>query len=198
MKITAIKQQVKRSDRFSIYVGEKYAFSLSEAELLKSGLKVNQEFTEAELKELRTKAVIDKGYDRTLNLISHRPRSEWELRDYLKRKDYDQESTEAIIHKLRERGWVDDRNFAERWVANRRLLKATSKRRLSQELRQKRVSDDIIHEVLAADETDEQQVLRDLIERKRQQTKFQDDTKLIQYLSRQGYNYNDIKSAMRD
>jgi regulatory protein len=198
MRITNIKQQVKRQDRYSIYVDGKYIFSFSENELIKSGLRVNQELSEQELLGLKDLAVLDKAYDRTLNLISHRPRSEWELRDYMKRKDYDEDVANQTIARLRERGYVDDLDFAKRWVDNRRLLKATSKRRLSQELRQKRISDDITRQVLEADETDEREVLRELIERKRKQSKYQDNLKLMQYLSRQGFNYDDIKTVLSE
>ena len=45
MKITSIKQQVKRADRYSIYVDDKYSFSLSEQELLSIKIKVGQEVT---------------------------------------------------------------------------------------------------------------------------------------------------------
>lgn len=196
MKITAIKQQVKRKDRYSIYVDGKYLFSFSENELINSGLKVNQELSQSELTGLKDQAVLDKAYDRTLNLISHRPRSEWELRDYLKRKDYDEEVVNQTLQRLSERGYVDDRDFARRWVGTRRLLKATSKRRLSQELRQKRIADDIVNEVLADDSTDERQVLRELIERKRKQAKYQDNLKLMQHLSRQGFDYGQIKEVL--
>ncbi len=196
MKVTAIKRQVKRTDRYSIYIDDKYSFSLSENELLNAGLKINQEFTETELNSLKEKAILDKAYDRALNLISRRPRSEWELRDYLKRKDYDEETTDQTIDRLRKRGYVNDKEFAQRWIENRRLLKATSKRRLRQELKQKRVADEIIDEALAEDETDEREVLRELVGRKRKQTKYQDNLKLMQYLSRQGYNYDDIKNVL--
>ncbi len=195
MKITDIKRQIKRVDRYSIYVDDKYLFSLSEGELLNIGLGIGQNFTDGELEELKDKAVLDKAYDRALNLISRRPRSEWELRDYLKRKEYTEDTIQHILNKLSIKGYVDDTDFARRWVANRRLLKATSKRRLLQELRQKRVPNEIIESVLSEDETDERQVLRELVERKRKQTKYQDDLKLMQYLSRQGYNYDDIKSV---
>lgn len=196
MKITAIKQQVKQADRYSISVDGKYAFSLSESGLLNTGLRLNQEFTENELEELRTRAVIDKAFGWALNLISHRSRSEWEIREYLKRKEYEPDITEQAVGKLRERGYINDEDFARRWVESRRLLKATSKRRLSQELRQKRVSDEAIEKVLAADETDEAEVLKQLIERKRKQSRYQDDMKLMQYLNRQGFQYDNIKRAM--
>ncbi len=198
VKITNIKQQVKRADRYSIYVDGKYLFSFSEAELLNVGLKIGQEFSQSELDTLKGKAVLDKGYDRALNLIMRRPRSEWELRDYLKRNDYAENYIQEILNKLSKRGYVDDADFARRWVENRRLLKATSKRRLTQELRQKRVSDEDIQSALEADETDEQQVLRELIERKRKQSKYQDDQKLMQYLIRQGFRYGDIKTILNE
>lgn len=198
MKITDIKQQIHRPDRYSIYIDGVYTLSFSANELLELGLRPGQELTAAELEELKDKAVVDKGYSQTLNLIMRRPRSEWELRDYLKRKAYDKTVAELILNMLSNRGYVNDEDFARRWVAARRLLKSTSKRRLTQELRQKRVADEIIQSVLAADETDEQQVLRELVQRKRRQTKYQDDQKLMQYLIRQGYNYGDIKSVLSD
>lgn len=198
MKITAIKQQVKRQDRYSIYGDGKYLFSFSEGELITSGVRIGQEIDEAALSDLKNKAILDKAYDRALNLISRRVRSEWELRDYLKRKDYDEDVRDIIVERLQERGYVNDFEFAKRWVENRRTLKATSKRRLSQELRQKRVADDVIRQVLEEDETDELEVLKDLVERKRKQTKYQDDIKLMQYLTRQGFSYDQIKSALKN
>lgn len=196
MKITNIKQQVKRADRYSIYVDDKYAFSLSEGELLKLKLRVKQEFTQQGLEDLRQKAVIGKAYDQSINLIMRRPRSEWELRDYLKRKDCQPEVIDLTIDRLKNRRYVDDAAFAKRWVENRRLLKSTSKRRLQQELRQKRVGDEAITLALDADDADEHQILRDLIEKKRRQTRYQDKTKLMQYLIRQGFNYGDIKQVL--
>lgn len=198
MKITDIKQQVKRHDRYSIYVDKKYLFSFSENELINSGLKKGQELTEQELLALKDQAVLDKAYDRCLNLISHRPRSEFELRDYMKHKEYDEDVIVQTIERLKQRGYVDDLDFAQRWVATRRLLKSTSKRRLSQELRQKRISNDVISQVLEADETNERDVLKELVEKKRRQTKYQDDLKLMQYLARQGFDYGQIKDALND
>lgn len=198
MKITDIKQQKRRQERYSVYLDGKYVFSLSENELIAAGLRKGQEIDEQELTSLKDRAVLDKAYDRVLNLLSYRLRSEWELRDYMKRKSYDEGVVSQIIERLSAKGLVDDLDFARRWVDNRRLLKSTSQRRLSQELRQKRITDDIIQQVLAEDETDEHQVLRYLVERKRKQPKYQDDLKLMQYLSRQGFSYDDIKSVISE
>ena len=196
MKISAIKQQVKRRDRYSVYGDGKYLFSFSEAELIDSGIRIGQNIDESTLEELKNKAIHDKAYDRSLNLISRRMRSEWELRDYLRRKDYDEGVQQYVVDRLAERGYINDAEFTKRWVENRRLMKATSKRRLSQELHQKRITDELIKQALEADETDELVVLKELIERKRKQTKYKDDTKLMQYLTRQGFTYSNIKTAL--
>jgi len=194
MKITTIKQQVKRPDRYSIYVDDKFAFGLSEAALLESKLATGQELDEYQLKALTDAAVTDKVYGNALRYVVMRPRSMWEMQTYLRRKRLDEPVAEEIIQKLERLNLLSDRAFAESWVANRRLLKATSKRKLRLELQQKRVSEKIIDAVLLEDETDERTVLGELIAKKR--TKYPDNTKLMQYLARQGFSYDDIKAAM--
>lgn len=196
MKITAIKQQVKRNDRYSIYVDGKYSFSLSEGDLIKSGLRKNQEVNEAELDHFKDDSRLGKLYEKTLNLLSYRQRSEWELRDYLRRKKQDDNDIEKTLSKLSENGYVDDRRFAKSWVETRRLLKPMSQKRLRLELRQKRIADDIIDEILAEDETNELDVLKEIIERKAK--RYPDKQKLMQYLARQGFSYDNIKSALAE
>lgn len=196
MKITDIKQQVKRQGRYSIFVDDKYSFSLSEGELAGSNIRIGKEYTEEDFEQLKQTAVLDKARMRVLDLLARRPRSEWEIKDYLKRKDYGSSTIEEVVNSLSEYGYIDDDKFARAWVDNRRLLKSVSKRKLWTELKQKHIADDVIKIVLEDDATDERQVIRDLVSKKRQQTRYQDDTKLMQYLSRQGFKYDDIKAEM--
>ena len=198
MKVTAIQQQVKRPERYSIFIDGKFSFGLSEAAVLASKLSIGQEYNAQELAELKETARADKAYNQTLGLLARRARSEWEIRDYLKRKDYEPDLVEQTVERLKGRNYVNDEAFARAWVDNRRLLKATSKRRLSQELRQKRVSYETIAVVLEADETDEREVLKELVVRKRKQSRYQDDNKLTQYLIRQGFNYGDVKAVIEE
>ncbi len=196
MKITAIKQQLKRVDRYSVFVDDAYAFSLSEAALLSSGLASGQELSAAQLADLKETSHADKAYGNALRYVALRPRSEWELTSYLARREVDQPVVQQITEKLRSLDLLDDHKFAESWVANRRLLKPVSIRRLTQELKQKHVADDIILQVLQADEVVESDVLAELVARKRRQAKYQDNTKLMQYLARQGFGYDDIKRVL--
>lgn len=196
MKVTRIATQVKDKNRYSIYVDDSFAFGISESGLLKAGLRLGQELTAEELADYKKDAAADKLYNQVLALLMGRPRSEWELKTYLKRKQIPEEEIDPLLGELRQKGYVDDEDFARRWVENRRLLKTISQRKLQLELKQKRVNDDIIRIVMAEDETRDIDVLREEVQRKRKQTRYQDNDKLMQYLARQGYRYEDIKTVL--
>lgn len=196
MKVTRIVAQVKDKSRYSIYVDDSFVFGISESGLLKAGIQIGLELTDEELVAYKKDAAADKLYNQVLALLLRRPRSEWELQTYLKRKYVPQEEADVLLSELRQKGYVNDEEFARRWVEFRRLLKTISRRKLQLELKQKRISDDIIGKVLADDVTQDIDVLREEVQKKRKQTRYQDDDKLMQYLARQGYRYEDIKAVL--
>lgn len=196
MTVTAIKQQEKLKGRYSVFIDGKYAFSLSSTALLDSRLTVNQEMTGQEVKTYKQLSLDDKVYANALRYAAMRLRSRWELQSYLQRKQASPGLAEQILSKLAKLQFIDDEAFARSWIENRHLLRPTSKRKLQQELQAKRVPNDIIHIVLQDDEVSDSQSLQAMVERKRRQTKYQDNEKLMQYLARQGYGYSDIKSAL--
>ena len=198
MKITAIKQQVKQQGRYSVFVEGKYSFSLSEGALLESKIAGGQELTEVQVRDFKKLSADDKVYNQALRYAAMRPRSTWEMESYLQRKKADPLLSQQIVNKLIKIQLLNDLAFARSWIANRRLLKPVSHRRLVQELRQKRVPDEVAEAALAEDETDELTTLRELVARKRKQSKYQDDLKLMQFLARQGFNYDDIKSVLSE
>ena len=196
MKITAIKQQAKRRDRYSIFVEGIYSFSLSEGALLERGLASGQELDTGQLAELKKASGADKAYHSALRYVSLRPRSEWELCTYLQRKAVDEPVAQTVSARLKQLNLLNDATFAQAWVANRRLLRSVSKRRLRLELKQKHVSEENIDVAMEQDSTTEQATLRQLIAKKR--ARYPDDTKLMQYLARQGFGYDDIKNALQE
>ncbi len=198
MKITNIKAQVKRQGRYSIFVDGKYSFSLSEPELIKSGLKLEQEVTEAGLDELQDRAAEDKAIMRSYDLLARRRRSEWEIRDYLKRKDYEPELIDRVIERLFETKYLDDLQFAKVWVDERRRLSQRSDRQLQAELMKKRIGKDVIDQVLGDSEQSEEAALKELVAKKRKIARYEDDQKLMAFLARRGFNYHQIKSALEE
>ena len=198
MKVTAIKQQVKRPDRFSVYVDGKYSFSLGEVAFLKCNLASGQELSLQEVTDYKKLSSDDKLYNRALRYVAMRLRSEWQVQNYLRRKDAAPEAITDTISRLQELGLVDDARYAESFVRDRQLLRPTSRRKLALELKQKHVAESHINAALEVLEVDESQSLQEVIIKKRRQSRYQDDQKLMQYLARQGFGYSDIKAALSE
>ncbi|MBL8158916.1 RecX family transcriptional regulator [Candidatus Saccharibacteria bacterium] len=195
MKITAIKAAVKTQGRYNIFVDGAYNFSLDEFQLIHLGVRLGREYTEAELEQLKEESVFGKAYARALEYIMRRPRSEKELRDYAWRKQWDPALADRVIERLRAKGHVDDATFAQAWVRHRALGKPISTRKLQMELRQKGVADEHVTAALAVDKDfDEKDALRRLVAKKR--ARYPDRQKFLAYLMRQGYGYDDVKSAV--
>lgn len=106
------------------------------------------------------------------------------------REEYS-EFSEQIIARLIEKGYLDDRKFAEWYVENRFVKKGISGKRLKMELIKKGISSDIIDEVLDL-RNDEEEILK-IIAKKR--AKY-DDEKLINYLVRQGFSFQLVKELV--
>ena len=200
MKVTRITQQEKQRDRYSIFIDDKYAFSLSEGALLESKLAVGQELDKAALKQWKQVSADDKIYNQALRYAAVRLRSTWEMEQYLRRKDASPPLVEIILNKLSIIDLLNDEAFARAWIANRRLLRPTSTRKLQQELRVKRVADEVIEAVLSEEATgDDLTALREVVVKKRNLPKYRaDPMKLMNYLARQGFSYGDIKDVLAE
>ena len=196
MKITSINRQMRATGRYSIFIDEKYSFSLSAESLLDAKIVPGQEIDDEQLKCYQKLSIDDKAYGLALMYIARRMRSRYELMNYFKRKEYDESLVEGILEKLDRLGLVDDEKFAEAWIRNRRLLKSVSKRRLAMELRQKGISESTAAGALSDDASDDRTVLRELIVKRRRQTRYQDNEKLLRYLMRQGFSYDDVKASL--
>jgi len=197
MEITNISSSSRRDNRYNVFVNHKFSFSLSGDQLLETKLVVGEQVDKARLGVLKKQASENKLYALSLRYASMRRRSLWEVETYLTRKGSPTLLTQSILNKLSKVGLIDDEVFARAWIENRHLLRPTSRRRLVQELKQKRISQAIIDKILSeavADSVD----LQKLIKQKQTQPKYADRLKLMQYLARQGFNYDDIKSALSE
>lgn len=207
MKITAITAQVRDKDRVNVSVDGKYRFSLDITQVIDLGIKIGKEYSEAEMVELEEESQFGKLYARALEYALMRPHSQREVRDYLYRKTRDtrtklgtikkgvsKELTERVFDRLVEKGYVNDEKFAAFWVENRNLRKGSSMRKLSAELSAKGVDRTIIEKLLSDTERDDTTELQKIIAKKR--SRYDDEQKLMAYLARQGFSYDDIKEAL--
>lgn len=197
MIITKISPAVKTPGRYNIFVDGQFSFSLDETQLVNLGFKKGDEISESQLDELKNESSFGKNYIRAVALISRRLRSEKELRDYAWRKQWTPDNTDRVVERLRERGYLNDEKFAESFVRSRANTRNFSAKRMQVELQRKGIKPEIIARVMtASDDYDESTALNTLIMKKH--GKYDDERKLIAYLARQGFRYDDIKTALAD
>ena len=208
MKITALKAQLRDKNRVNVFVDGSYRFSLEIAQVIDLGIKTNNEYTEEELLQLEIESQYGKVYARALEYVFVRPRSQRELRDYLRRKMLDKrdqhgnirrgispELADRVFDRLVDKGHLNDTKFATFWIENRNLRKGISERKLRAELMAKGVASQVIDEVMRSSERDEGADIQAVIKRKI--NKYAEDRKLMEYLARQGFSYDVSVEGLR-
>jgi regulatory protein len=214
MKVTALTLQQRDPNRVNVMVDGKFRFSLDVFQLTELGVKTGNEYTDEQLVELETESQFGKLYGRALEYCLMRPHSSKEVKDYLYRKTLNKKVrnrrtgevkeragvskfvTERVHVRLTEKGYVDDTKFARWWIENRNLRKGVSRRKLQAELTAKGVDRSIVDSLLAESLRSDADELKKMIAKR--QSKYSDEQKLIAYLARQGFSYDDIKNALGD
>jgi recX family len=210
--ITDIKQAVKNQNRANIFVNGKYRFSLDIFQLTQLNIKVGSKFTKTEIENLEQQSEFGKLYALALNYCLMRPRSKKEISDYLWKKTLNRKlknrktgefyekkgvskiSVEQVLNRLIEKKYIDDEKFAKFWVENRNQRKGSSIKKLKSELFSKGVSSDIIEQVLSESNRNDEDEIQKIIAKKAK--KYTDEQKLIAYLARQGFSFDEIKKVI--
>ena len=130
-------------------------------------------------------------------LLSRRPQSEKEVRTKLHQYGYKKkiedllDNINYVVEQLKKEEYIDDKKFADWYVSQRQDFRPRSKRRLTVELTQKGISDEIIE--IALEGYNEELVLKKLIEKKKEGYSTEE---LINYLLGQGFPYDLIKTVL--
>jgi regulatory protein len=142
-EITRVRERLNRA-RVSVD-GEFWA-EIDAAVAIESGLREGAELSQEELDRVRVAGEKPVAMGRALNLLGYRARSEAEIRDRLKRYGYIRETTDAVVLRLQELGYLDDAAFAR--LKAREKARRYGPRRVSLELKKSGVRETLAREVV--------------------------------------------------
>lgn len=145
-RITAIEPQKRNPQRVNIYLDGSFAFGLTR--LAAAWLRVGEELSAEKIAALQEADAREQALQYALRLLSHRPRSENELRQRLTQRGIPETLIQVTLERLRQDGLLDDSQFAHAWVENRHTFRPRSRRLLAQELRQKGLDEQTIQQAL--------------------------------------------------
>ena len=145
----------------------------------------------------------EKFYNKALEFLSYRTRSEKEVRDKLKTKQAEPGIIEKVISKLKEKRFINDEEFARQWIENRERFKPRSLRLIKLELRQKGIEGEILEKViqdLDFNSESELEQAKKLVEKRidkvRDLPKQEIYQKLGRFLASKGFNWDTVKKAI--
>ena len=197
MRITDLSR-TKRG-RYAVSVEGQYLFSLHEEVFYTARLAVGMDLSVEELEALRRESDYKTAKERALRLLSARGYTAHQLKEKLSRYA-DEEASQAAVDRMEELGLVNDGDYAFCCARDLYNLKHYSPRRIEQELQRRGIPQDIWREAAAQfAEEETQSQLEGVIRRKylRYLGEEKGWNKTVGALSRLGYSYDQIKSAIR-
>lgn len=155
--ITALKQQKNNPNRVNVFLDGQFGFAVYK--ILAVNLKIDQVISENSIEKLLQDDLKEDCYQKALKFIAFKPRSRQEVIIRLKKYDFNDETISSVIEELVEKKYINDLDFAQNWVENRTTIKPRSNKLIKWELRNKKISDEIIEKISDEMPTDEELVI---------------------------------------
>jgi regulatory protein len=142
-EITGISE---KRNRALLYVDEEFYAELDLGAVLDHGLYKGLSLTQDELEKARFAGEKALALSRAFHYLGHRSRSVGEVRDRLFRYGYGERTVESVVERLRELGYLDDREFS-RNLAGEKAAKYGPRRVLA-DLRRSGVDEETAQEAV--------------------------------------------------
>lgn len=201
-EVTGISAQVRTADRLNIDLDGAFAFGLSANVALEYRVTIGTVIDDELAATLWVAEEAAQAKATALNLLARRPRAEKELATALRQRGYGPAAIQAAVDRMRELGYLDDADFARRWVANRASVSPRGGRLMELELRQKGVAQDVAREAIDEADLDDLAAARDVAEtRMRRYADLDPPTRrrrLSAFLARRGFSPDVIRTIDRD
>ncbi len=203
-KITKMEIQKINKERVNIYIDGEYSLSVNGELVYKENLKKGMEIDLEMLQNLASKEEILRCRESALRIIERNYKTESELRNKLKEKNYNNEAIDFSIEFLKEYNYVNDNAYAKAFIRDKSLSKG--KEKIRYELLKKGISKEIIEEnmLLYMDEEIEHEAALKIGKKKyklivrSENDRYKISAKLYRFILSKGYNYDIVKSVVKE
>lgn len=147
-KVTKIQVQKRRKDRFNVFLNGSYAFPVSEAVLIKTGLRKDLVLSREALAEIKRLNAEQEAYTAAVDYLSYSLRSEKEVREKLREEEIPPEAVDTVIERLKNQLYINDRIYGESYTRTAAAINNKGPLLIAQELKGKGLVPELIEEVL--------------------------------------------------
>ena len=201
MVVTEIQELSK--SRSKIVLDQEFAFVLYKGELRQYGIKLGQELSEEQYREIMTEVLPKRAKLRAMNLLKSRSYTTAQLRLKLQQGGYPEEVIKEALEYVASFHYTDDLRYAVDFITDNDQRK--SRFRMEQDLRTKGIPTEIIE--LAWQEwqenggsQDESAMIEALLKKKNynpEKADIKEQQKVYAFLMRKGFSGENITKALR-
>lgn len=168
MKILKYKKVANNKYKVILETGEDIV--LYEDVILKYDLLINKEINDIDkIKDDNNNYL---AYDIALKYLSKKMRCEYEIKEYLKKKELNKNVINKIVDKLKENGYIDNRLYTKCFIIDKINLNKYGQNKIKRELLKLKIDENIINEELNnINKEDIKNNLESLIDKKIKQIK---------------------------
>ncbi len=191
----------------SIFADGEFLIGLSKETFLRAGLRVGDEISRSQVDDLIARETLLSAKSAALRLLAHRPRSEKEIVDRLREKEFADGTISMILVELRMAGLVNDAAFARSFIRNSLTLRPLGEIQLRRKLLMlgvpRRVVDGALSETLTdVDMIDVARQTAIVYQRRLQHSPAPGDprktrNRISAHLARRGYSWSTINTVLK-
>ncbi|MBR3898018.1 MAG: RecX family transcriptional regulator [Bacilli bacterium] len=198
MKIEKIQ---KSGSKYKITLDNGKIISTYEEVILDKGLLYHKYINEKQLEKIYKDTAYYKSYNKALDMINRRLRSEYEIRKYLEKSEIKKEDIESIIDNLKRINLINDRAFAKAYTNDKINLSMDGPHKIRRHLKENKVREEYIEEAIS---NIDKEILKDHIKKivdkkiknNTKYTPYQLKQKITTYLINLGYDRVEIVSIL--
>lgn len=182
----------------SVFVDGEFWTGMDQVLCQMLGLKIGQQISDEKKAEVEHEIGSSEAFEAAVIFLGYRDRSEKELRDKLRSKEYGEGVINEVMQRLESCGYVDDRDFAREVLASQQI-KGKGRRAAQVKLRQLGVADEIVEEALqeAYPEADELATAVAWLKSRRLDLSDRDQQqRVIRRLVARGFSYQTAREAL--
>lgn len=199
--ITKIEAQKNKENRVNIFINGEFAFGCSSELIYYHNLFKGKEINVEDLKEVIREDNYLTGKTKALKYLETSLRSEHQIREYLEKREYEEEAIERVIKFLSEYKFIDDEYYARAFMTQN--IKNQGKNNIKYKLLQRGISEDIIVKTLDDISSEEEEKIALKLAEKKAAVLCKNESdirkikaKLNTFLLSKGYGYDTIKSVI--
>jgi len=198
-----IKKIQKKNNKYKIILEDNNIIETYDEVILKENILYKKEITDELKIKIEKQNKYYEIYNNVLKYIKTKLRSEYEIREYIKKNEIDKKTEEEIIKKLKETRLIDNKTYVHAYIHDRIKFSNDGPYKIKKELLKQKIEEELIEEELNKLDKEEiyQKLNKQILKKLNTNNKYSNNMikqKLLNYFINQGYEKEMINEIIED